>query len=347
MARHPLGVLFGGKSNEYEVSLLSAAAVLPELDRAGIPRLALRMDRDGRLFLFTGDVAEVASGAADDPTSLSPADFVRGGVFLQNGGRFFPLSGVFPAVHGGMTEDGRLQGMLDLLGIPYAGSGAEACAVTMNKALTKALLSSLGVPTAGGLALTIEGDGTDAIRRVEATLPYPVFVKPARSGSSVGAGIARNHAALYARITDAKKTDRLVLFEPLIVGREIEVAVLSGEDGRPVASPPGELFFEASFYDYETKYGVGAKTRVPADLPASLSERLRRLALTAFGALGCRHYARVDFFVTDGGKILLNEVNALPGLTGKSMFPRLAAAMGIPFPVLVRRLAAFAVEGTA
>ena len=344
MARKPLGVLFGGKSNEYEVSLLSAAAVLPELDGAGIPRIALRAERDGRLFLFTGDATAIASGAADDPAALSPASFTRGGVLLQNG-TAIPLSGVLPAVHGGMTEDGRLQGMLDWLAIPYAGSGAEACAVTMNKALTKTVLASVGVPTAGGLALSVDGD--DAIRRVEGTLPYPVFVKPARSGSSVGAGIARDRTELRARIADAIKTDRLVLFEPLIVGREIEVGVLADENGVPVATPPGELFFDAGFYDYETKYAVGAKTRVPALLPAALSETLRELALTAFRALGCRHFARVDFFLPENGGPILNEVNALPGLTGKSMFPRLAAAAGVPFPALVRRLAAFATEATA
>ena len=344
MARKPLGVLFGGKSNEYEVSLLSAAAVLPELDGAGIPRIALRAERDGRLFLFTGDATAIASGAADDPAALSPASFTRGGVLLQNG-TAIPLSGVLPAVHGGMTEDGRLQGMLDWLAIPYAGSGAEACAVTMNKALTKTVLASVGVPTAGGLALSVDGD--DAIRRVEGTLPYPVFVKPARSGSSVGAGIARNRAELAARINVAAKTDRLVLFEPLVVGREIEVGVLADENGVPVATPPGELFFDAGFYDYETKYAVGAKTRVPALLPAALSETLRELALTAFRALGCRHFARVDFFLPENGGPILNEVNALPGLTEKSMFPRLAAAAGVPFPALVRRLAAFATEATA
>ncbi len=344
MARKPLGVLFGGKSNEYEVSLLSAAAVLPELDGAGIPRIALRADRDGRLFLFTGDATAIASGAADDPAALSPASFTRGGVLLQNG-TAIPLSGVLPAVHGGMTEDGRLQGMLDWLTIPYAGSGAEACAVTMNKALTKTVLSSVGVPTAGGLALSVDGD--DAIRRVEETLPYPVFVKPARSGSSVGAGIARDRAELAARINVAAKTDRLVLFEPLIVGREIEVGVLADENGVPSATPPGELFFDAGFYDYETKYAVGAKTRVPAGLPAALSDELRELALTAFRTLGCRHFARVDFFLPENGGPILNEVNALPGLTEKSMFPRLAAAAGVPFPALVRRLAAFATEATA
>lgn len=345
MARQPLGVLFGGKSNEYEVSLLSAAAVLPELDRAGIPRLALRADRDGRLFLFTGDAAAIAAGAADDPSALSPASFTRGGVRLQNG-ETVPLSGVLPAVHGGMTEDGRLQGMLDWLAIPYAGSGAEACAVTMNKALTKTVLSSVGIPTAGGLALSVE-DGADAIRRVEGALPYPVFVKPARSGSSVGAGIAWDRTELQARIADATATDRLVLFEPRIVGREIEVGILSDENGRPAATPPGELFYDAGFYDYETKYAVGAKTRVPALLPAALSDELRELALSAFLALGCRHFARVDFFLPENGRPILNEVNALPGLTDKSMFPRLAAAMGISFPALVRRLAAFATGATA
>ena len=344
MARPLPGVLFGGKSNEYAVSLLSAASVLSVLRSEGVPHHALWMDRDGRLFLCAGDpVAACAAGV--DPSPVAPADFTRGGVLLRDGRGFLPLSGVLPVVHGGTTEDGRLQGMLDLLGLPYAGSGAEACAVTMNKALCKTVLSCAGIPVAGGFALAV-GDASDAIRRVEETLAYPVFVKPARSGSSIGAGIARDRAELLARTSEAAATDPLVLFEPYIAGREIEVGVLADEAGRLFASPPGELFFDAGFYDYETKYGAGADIRVPADLPAALSGRLRELALAAFDALGCRHFARVDFFVSRDGNVVLNEVNALPGLTDKSMFPRLAAAAGVPFSDLVRRLVAFATEGT-
>ena len=345
MAQPTLGVLFGGKSNEYEVSLLSAAAVVRTLDGLGIPRLALWMDRDGRPFLFSGDVSALSGGVStDDPSRFAPADLVRGGVLLRDGRGFLPLSGALLATHGGTTEDGRLQGMLDLLGISYAGSGAESCAVTMNKALTKTVLSAAGIPVAAGFAAAVDGGADGVIRRVESALPYPVFVKPARSGSSVGAGIARDRAELCAKIAAAKEADRLILFEPLIVGREIEVGVLADENGVPQASPPGELFFGAGFYDYQTKYAVGAKVAVPADLSPALSGRLRSLALAAFSALGCRHYARVDFFLTDE-RLLLNEVNALPGLTDKSMFPLLAAAMGVPFPTLIRRLAAFATEG--
>ena len=346
MAKPTLGVLFGGKSNEHEVSLLTAASVIPALDRLGIPRLALWMDRDGRPFLFSGDVSALADGVLPaDPSALAPADLVRGGVFRRDGRGFLPLSGVFLATHGGATEDGRLQGMLDLLTLSYAGSGAESCAVTMNKALCKTVLAAAGIPVASGFAATV-GDGADGvIRRVEETLPYPVFVKPARSGSSVGAGIARDRAELSLRIDAAKETDRLILFEPLFVGREIEVGVLADENGVPQASPPGELFYDAGFYDYRTKYAVGAKVAVPADLSPALSGRLRALSLAAFSALRCRHYARVDFFLSHDGTLVLNEVNALPGLTDKSMFPRLAAAMGVPFPALIRRLAAFATEG--
>lgn len=346
MAQPILCVLFGGKSNEHDVSLLSAAAILRELDRQRIPRLALYLDRDGRPFVYRGDSDAVGAGSfAGDPSRLFPADLVWGGVLLRAAGGFLPLSGVIPAVHGGTTEDGRLQGMLDLLGVPYAGSGAEACAVAMNKALCKTVLSAAGIPVAGGFS-EIVCSASDTVGRVEQTLGYPVFVKPARSGSSIGAGAAHDRRELTARIEAAAKTDRLVLFEPLIRGREIEVGILEDENGAPVASPPGELFFDAGFYDYETKYGVGAQTVIPADLSPSLTERIRELALLAFRTLGCRGYARVDFFVSEGEPIL-NEVNALPGLTDKSVFPRLAHAMGVPFPALVRRLAAFATEGSA
>lgn len=344
MAQPILGVLFGGKSNEHDVSLLSAAAILRELDQQRIPRLAIYLDREGRQFIYRGTADALGVGSfADDPLLLSPADLVRGGVLLRDPGGFSPLSGVIPAVHGGMTEDGRLQGMLDLLDIPYAGSGAEACAVAMNKQLCKTVLSAAGIPVAGGFSETVDSlSGT--VGRVEAALGFPVFVKPVRSGSSIGAGIAKDRRELTERIEAAKVTDRQILFEPLIRGREIEVGVLEDENGVAAVSPAGELLFGAGFYDYETKYGVGAKTRVPAELPPSLSEKLRDLALLAFRTLSCRHYARVDFFVTDEEPIL-NEVNALPGLTDKSMFPRLALAMGVPFPALVRRLASFAKGG--
>ena len=346
MAQPTLGVLFGGKSNEHDVSLSSAASVIPTLDRLGIPRLAVWMDRSGRPFLFFGDVSALAGGESTaDPSAFAPADFVQGGVLARDGRGFLPLSGVFLATHGGTTEDGRLQGMLDLLGISYAGSGAESCAVSMNKALCKTVLAAAGIPVASGFAASVGDGADDVVSRVEATLPYPVFVKPARSGSSVGAGIARDRAELCARIAAAKETDRLILFEPLFVGREIEVGVLADETGVPQASPPGELFYDAGFYDYQTKYAIGARIAVPADLSPALSGRLRALSLAAFSALGCRHYARVDFFLSGGETVLLNEVNALPGLTDKSMFPRLAAAMGVPFPALIRRLAAFATEG--
>ena len=346
MAQPILGVLFGGKSNEHDVSLLSAAEVLAAIDRENVPHCALYMDRSGQVALFSGGADEVFSCDGSNCPRLSPAVFVPGGVLSRQTGEVFPLSGVLPVVHGGMTEDGRLQGAFDLLGIPYAGSGAEACAVTMNKALTKTLLSSRGVPVANGIVRTVKGDAADPIRAVEDALPYPVFVKPARSGSSIGAGIARNRAELTDRIAEARKTDSLILFEELIVGREIEVGILCRGDGTPEASPPGELFCDADFYDYSAKYGVGAKTVIPADLPADLSNRLRELALRAFALLGLRHYARVDFFVTENGSVILNEVNALPGLTRKSMFPTLADAMGVPFPALIRRLVRFATGDT-
>lgn len=346
MAQPVLGVLFGGKSNEHDVSLLSAAAILSELDRQRIPTLAIYLARDGSPFVYRGSPCAVGNGAfAGDPSLLSSADLVRGGVLYRDSRGFSPLSGVIPAVHGGTTEDGRLQGMLDLLEIPYAGSGAEACAVAMNKQLCKTVLSAAGIPVAGGFSENVDSP-SDAVGRVEAALGYPVFVKPVRSGSSIGAGVARNRSELSERIGTAMATDRQVLFEPLIRGREIEVGVLENDSGVPVASPPGELFSGADFYDYETKYGVGAKTRIPADLSPALSEKLRELALLAFRTLGCRHYARVDFFLSDGAPIL-NEVNALPGLTDKSMFPKLALAMGVPFPALVRRLVSFARGGAA
>ena len=344
MDRPVLGLVFGGNSNEYEVSLASAARMAETLENEGIPHRLLGLDRAGNLFLYEGEPAQIAHDAwLADPGRISPACFVRGGVFLLKGGGFCPLSGCLLAAHGGMTEDGRLQGLLDFLTIPYAGSGCEACAVTMNKALSKTILQARGIPVAGGL--TAEDEPDEAVARVEASLSYPLFVKPARSGSSIGCGIARNREELFLRLSEARKVDPLVLVEPLIVGRELEVAVLTEPDGALSVSPPGELLYDSPFYDYGTKYGgSGAGMAIPADLSPALSDRVRALAETAFRVLGCRHYARVDFFLPDGGEPILNEVNALPGMTHKSMFPSLAGAMGIPFPALIGRLVAFATD---
>ena len=338
------GLIFGGESNEYEVSLASAARMAETLENEGIPHRLLGMDRAGSLFLYTGPREQVARGEwLTDPTRLSLAFFVRGGVFLPESEGFCPLSGVLLATHGGMTEDGRLQGALGFLGIPYAGSGCEACAVTMNKALTKTVLRAAGIPVAGGFSS--DGDAGDAIIRAETSLAYPLFVKPARSGSSIGCGIARNRGELAVRLSAARTVDPLVLIEPLIVGRELEVAILENSDGTLAVSPPGELLYDSPFYDYGTKYdGPGAGMAIPAALPARLSDRIRALAASAFAALGCRHYARVDFFLPDGGEPIVNEVNALPGMTQKSMYPALASSLGVPFPALIRRLVAFATK---
>ena len=344
MAQPVLGLLFGGNSNEYEVSLASAVRMAQALASERIPHRLLGMDRAGNLFLYTGPLGRIERDDwLTDLTHLSPSFFVRGGAFLPDGEGFLPLSGALLATHGGMTEDGRLQGTLDFLGIPYAGSGCESCAVTMNKALTKTVLRAAGIPVADGL--TAEDEPDEAVARVEAALAYPLFVKPARSGSSIGCGIARNRDELFARLSDARTVDPLVLVEPLIAGRELEVAILENGDGSLAVSPPGELLYDSPFYDYGTKYdGAGAGMAIPADLPPGLTDRIRGFAAAAYTALGCRHYARVDFFLPDGGEPIVNEVNALPGMTCKSMFPALADAMGVPFPALIRRLVAFATK---
>lgn len=339
MKQIDLGLLFGGKSCEHEVSLLSAAAVLDNLPEGIRPHM-IGIDRAGDWFLYEGEPSRIASGAwRRDQKRLSPLLPARHGYYLPGRGSFHPLSVAFPAMHGQFCEDGQLQGLLSLMDIPYIGCDTEVSAVCMNKALTKTALAHHRIPMARHIAVEISS-GSDLpalIDRAESLFPYPMFVKPVRSGSSVGAGIARSRDELRRALLLAARTDPLVLIEQYIRGREIEVAILAGDP--LTVSRPGELRFDSPFYDYDTKYrGSGAEMIIPAVLPKQTESELRRLAETVFRALRCRHLARVDFFLTEDGEILFNEINTLPGMTSFSMYPALLKDSGIPFPNLIRRL---------
>ncbi|WP_291426379.1 D-alanine--D-alanine ligase family protein [Deinococcus sp.] len=331
-------LLAGGQSGEHEVSLKSARSVLAALPRDQFDVTPVVISKEGR-WLPPGDTQR----------ALETGEAVPGGdLMLHRAASAEGYDAVFPLLHGPMGEDGTIQGMLTLAGIPFVGSGVLGSAVSMDKVMTKQVLASAGIPqVAWRLAVRREWQqGREEVKARAAELGFPLFVKPANLGSSVG--ISKVHAAseLGAALELAFSLDRRVILEAMTSHRprEVEVGVL-GNDA-PIASPVGELSFDADFYDYATKYTEGqAEMHLPARLPAEVAERLRALALEAFKALDCAGLARVDFFyVAETGEVVLNEVNTMPGFTTTSMYPKLFEAAGISYSQLVTRLIELALE---
>ncbi|NHC13519.1 D-alanine--D-alanine ligase family protein [Motilibacter deserti] len=353
--RPRVAVVFGGRSSEHAVSCVSAGCVLRAIDRhawdvvpVGITRegrWALAADDPERLQISGGQLPEVPdTGAAvvlaPDPTS--------GGLVVQEQGDvpavLRSVDVVLPLLHGPFGEDGTLQGLLELADVRYVGSGVFASAAAMDKGHMKALLAAAGLATGAYVVISPRAWEHDpaAERAKVRALGLPVFVKPCRAGSSVGITKVTSWDALDAAVEEARRHDPRVIVEAGIVGRELECGVLEGEDGGPAeASVVAEVRVDSEhdFYDFVAKYVDGGATLdVPADLPADVSDEVRRLAVQAFEALGCEGLARVDFFLADDGRVLVNEVNTMPGFTPASAFPQVWAATGLDYPALVARL---------
>jgi D-alanine-D-alanine ligase len=320
---HRIAVLGGGRSSEHEVSLVSAASVAAGLRGAGYDVTDIEVGRDG--------VWRSAGGEL----SVTP-------------GRGLPgVDVVFPVLHGPFGEDGTVQGLLELLGVPYVGAGVLASAVCLDKVVFKELMAQAGIPQVDYRAITAstwDSDPGGVISNLSA-LGLPVFVKPARLGSSVGIGRVLEQAELSPALAAAFVHDPLVIVEAAAPGIEVECSVL-GNDA-PIASVPGEILLaagESGWYDYEAKYAPGGmELIVPARISQSARERVRALAVTAFTCAGCAGLARADFFV-DGETVLVNELNTMPGFTETSVYGALFAASGIPYGELLSRLVAFALE---
>lgn len=343
--------LFGGKSTEYKVSLRSVECVLKNIDREKYDVSVIGITENGKWFLYEDDIDLIPSDNWHKSDKLYPVTFNPengNGAFIvtKNGiSEVMHTDIVFPVMHGKYCEDGTLQGMLSLAGIPYVGCGCAASAICMDKTLTKLILSNYDVPQANALVFSsreIAADINDVISRVEATLTYPVFVKPSSSGSSVGAGKAADKDALIAALKNAAEYDRKVLVEEFIKGREVEIAALENEDGTVTLSPCGEINPGAEFYDYETKYETDtAEYFIPARILGVTDMRIRDTAELIFHVLGCRGLSRIDFFVRDFKgmeQIIFNEINTLPGFTSISMYPKLFEKHGINTKELISRL---------
>jgi D-alanine-D-alanine ligase len=351
VSRTRIAVVFGGRSSEHAISCVSAGSVLAALDRDRYDVVAVGITPDGRWVLAPDDPALLAisgrelPGVKDGRAVALPGDPTVGGLVpLEDGPALLgQVDVVFPVLHGPYGEDGTLQGLLELADVPYVGSGVLASAVAMDKAVAKKLLQAAGIAVAP--AVVVRGgewlaDSHGCAQRARA-LSLPVFVKPARGGSSIGITKVRDWADLASAVEDALRCDPKVLIEQGVGGREVECGVLEDEDGAPEASVPAEVRVvgDYEFYDFEAKYlDAATELTVPADLPADLTAALQNLARSAFLALDCEGLARVDFFVAPDGGLTVNEVNTMPGFTPSSMFPRMWAASGVDYPALVDRL---------
>jgi D-alanine-D-alanine ligase len=357
MKRIRLAVLYGGRSAEHQVSVVSARSVMEALDPDRFEVVPIAITRDGAWLLPARSPLELTAAdgglpeveAAGRELTVRPQPGGPGGLMVNSpeGRGVGGVDVVFPILHGPFGEDGTVQGLLELADLPYVGSGVLGSALAMDKAMAKVVLAQAGLPQAPYLVVP-ERDWRDDPGRVAAEvagrLAYPVFTKPARLGSSIGITKVKTPDGLAGGLAAAFAHDTKALVEQGVAARELECGVL-GNDA-PEASVVGEVIPSHEFYDFEAKYLDDAlKLEIPAQVPDTVRAQVRELSLRAFQALDCEGFARVDFFYEEAaGRVLVNEVNTIPGFTPKSMFPMLWAASGLAYPDLVARLVDLAVE---
>lgn len=351
-AKLSLAVIFGGVSSEHEVSRMSVTSILENLSNERYEVHMVGITKEGRWLLYTGPVEDILSGAWEQgpvtPAFLSPDPSVHGLVALRDGkAETIHVDVIFPALHGKNGEDGTIQGLFQLSGIPYVGCDTESSAICMDKAVTHSLLSSADIEQAHYLWFYADrfDAAPDTIKnKIQARLDFPVFVKPSSAGSSVGVSKVERFEDLDQAIRKAAREDKKVVVEEGITGQEVEVAVLGNRDCD--ASIVGEIGASAQFYDYDDKYINGtSQLYIPARIPQEVSEKIRQTAVRAYRLLGCSGLARVDFFVTAGdNRVILNEINTLPGFTSISMYPKLWMAMGLSYRELLDKLIELALQ---
>jgi D-alanine-D-alanine ligase len=354
-----VAVVYGGRSSEHAISCVSAGSILRNLDPERFEVVAVGITPGGSWMLTDGrpETLAITDGRLPEVTGESgielalPADPVRGGELLsigQGGEVLAAVDVVFPVLHGPYGEDGTIQGLLELAGVPYVGAGVLASAAGMDKEFTKKLLAAGGLPIGDHVVLRPHHNTVELEDRER--LGLPLFVKPARGGSSIGVSRVTAWDQLPAAIALARRHDPKVIVEAAIPGRELECGVLEFPDGRVEASTVGEIRVagvrdrEDAFYDFETKYlDDAAELDVPAKIDDDVADAVRQLAIRAFNAIDCQGLARVDFFLTDDGPVV-NEINTMPGFTTISMYPRMWAASGVDYPTLLTTMVETALE---
>ncbi len=353
MSKKTLGIIFGGKSSEHEVSLRSATTVINKTPRDKYDIVMIGITRDGRWFLYEGDAAKLADSSWEQdkvtPAFISPDTDVHGLVVMDKDGvRTIRLDAVYPVMHGRLCEDGAMQGLLELAGIPYVGCDVASSAICMDKALTNSMLEHGGIAQAAFVWFYSDDFAENTEKwctEIEEKLGYPCFVKPANAGSSVGVSKCSDRQELIAAVNMAAEHDPKIVIEEGILGAEVECAVL-GNRNNAEASVVGEVVSANDWYDFESKYnGIGSETLIPARISEEAAAEVRRLAVKAYKHLGCSGLTRMDFFVRHSdGAVLLNEPNTLPGFTSISMYPMLWEACGVDNGQLIDRLVNLAIE---
>lgn len=350
-----VGLIFGGKSGEHEVSLASAQSVLHALDETKYDAVLIGVTKEGKWLTGGNPLKQLVNAtrspllkAANGTNGTNGAMVTHTATEMTNADALNAnVDVVFPLIHGPNGEDGTIQGLLELADLPYVGASVAASAVGMDKALMKALFRNAGLPVAEFLIVLRhkwETEPEETIREIETIIKYPCFVKPANMGSSVGISKARNWDELTQALSNAAQYDRKIIVERAVDAREIECSVLGNDV--PLASLPGEVIPERDFYDYDAKYAdENTRLLVPADLTNEQVRIVQTLAVRAFQAIDCSGMARVDFFIDRrDGKILVNEINTIPGFTAVSMYPKMWQASGLSYPQLIDRLLQLALE---
>jgi D-alanine-D-alanine ligase len=347
-----VGILFGGKSAEHEVSLQSAKSIVEAIDKNKYEIVLIGIDKTGQwylneasTFLLHADNPKlIALNRSNEHVTLVPTKAHERNLVSLGGGSVGAVDVVFPVLHGPYGEDGSMQGLLKVADVPFVGSDVLGAAVSMDKDVMKRLLKEAGIPTPKYLAATQAACAKLSYDDIVKTLGSPLFVKPANLGSSVGVSKVADKGQFDAAVRDALQYDNKIMIEQCIAGREIECSVLGNED--PIASLPGEIKPTHAFYSYDAKYidAHGAELIVPAKLPPAVIARVQELALKAFQMLCCEGMARVDFFVTLEDEVYVNELNSIPGFTKISMYPKLWEASGIGYSELIDRLIQLALD---
>ena len=353
MRKINVGILFGGKSTEHEVSLQSAKNVIDAIDKEKYDVTLIGIDKGGRWYLNDrshfllneNDPKLIALNKSNQNMMFVPGAAGPQAISPMSGGAAAGhIDVIFPVLHGAFGEDGTMQGLLKLADIPFVGAGVLGSAVGMDKDVAKRLLRDAGIPIAKFIVVHKRSRSGVKFSEAKAELGLPMFIKPANAGSSVGVSKVKNEEQFYAALDDAFQYDTKVLIEEFVEGREVECAVLGNDE--PIASRIGEIKAQQEFYSYEAKYidENGAILEIPANLPEDVVKQIQTVAVEAFKVLCCEGMARVDFFLTKDNRAVINEINTIPGFTKISMYPKLWEISGISYPDLIDRLIQLALE---
>ncbi|MEP7195050.1 MAG: D-alanine--D-alanine ligase [Saprospiraceae bacterium] len=347
-----LGIIFGGRSTEHEISVRSARSIIASIDSNKYNLTLIGIDKSGRWFLNNyskfllaeNDQNATPFESVETEISIAKRDEFIGAVSIQSNQQIQSLDVVFPILHGSFGEDGTIQGVLKALDLPFVGVDLLASAVGMDKDITKRILRDSGIPIADYVCLKKFDHNPDSFEMISNNLGLPLFVKPANSGSSVGVNKVSNKTEFEAALDEAFKYDYKVLVEEAIIGKELECAILGNEN--PIASVVGEILPKSTFYSYESKYlnTIDAELNIPAQIELQLSELIRSTAIKAFQSISAEGLSRVDFFLKKDGSIVVNEINTMPGFTNISMYPKLWEASGISYGELIDRLIQLAID---